>query len=116
MSALPESTSVHLSYIRSASRCIEYQNKVSKFDDSTGDEQLDFQTVDLIKGALKNMKNYVPALQDCSVVAFDDALLQEINDDAKYIQLFRITELVYQEDEFSVHKLATVFNACMTAM
>ncbi len=57
------------------------------------------------------MKNYVPALQDCSVVAFDDALLQEINDDAKYIQFFRITELVYQEDEFSVHKLATVFNA-----
>ena len=34
------------------------------------------------------MKNYVPALQDCSVVAFDDALLQEINDDAKYIQFF----------------------------
>lgn len=57
------------------------------------------------------MKNYVPVLKDCSVVAFDDTLLQEINDDAKYIQFFRITELVYQEDEFSVHKLATVFNA-----
>ena len=56
------------------------------------------------------MKNYVPALQDCSVVAFDNTLLQEINNDAKYIQFFRITELVYQEDEFSVHKLATVFN------
>ena len=56
------------------------------------------------------MKNYVPALQNCTVVAFDDALLQEINNDAKYIQFFRITELVYQEDEFSVHKLATVFN------
>ena len=57
------------------------------------------------------MKNYVPALQNCAVVKFDDAVLQELNDDAKFIQFFRITELVYQEDEFSVHKLATVFNA-----
>lgn len=57
------------------------------------------------------MKNYVPALQNCAVVKFDDTVLQELNDDAKFIQFFRITELVYQEDEFSVHKLATVFNA-----
>lgn len=57
------------------------------------------------------MKNYVPALQNCAVVKFDDTVLQELNDDAKFIQFFRITELVYQEDEFSVHKLATVFNS-----
>lgn len=57
------------------------------------------------------MKNYVPALQNCAVVKFDDTVLQELNDDAKFIQFFRITELVYQDDEFSVHKLATVFNA-----
>lgn len=57
------------------------------------------------------MKNYVPSLQNCAVVKFDDTVLQELNDDAKFIQFFRITELVYQEDEFSVHKLATVFNA-----
>lgn len=35
---------------------MEYQDKVSKFDESTFDEQLDFQTVDLIKGALKTMR------------------------------------------------------------
>lgn len=35
---------------------IEYQDKVSKFDESSSDEQLDFQTVDLIKGALKTMR------------------------------------------------------------
>lgn len=33
-----------------------YQEKLSKFDESTADEQLDFQTVDLIKGALKTMR------------------------------------------------------------
>lgn len=34
----------------------EYQEKLSKFDESTSDEQLDFQTVDLVKGALKTMR------------------------------------------------------------
>lgn len=57
------------------------------------------------------MRNYVPELQNCTVMKFDDTVLQELNDDAKCIQFFRITELVYQEDEFSVHKLATMFNA-----
>lgn len=57
------------------------------------------------------MKNYVPALQNCAVVPCSDTLLQEVNDDLTHIQFFRITELVYQEDEFSVHKLATVFHS-----
>ena len=36
---------------------MEYQEKLSKFDESTSsDEQLDFQTVDLVKGALKSMR------------------------------------------------------------
>lgn len=53
------------------------------------------------------MKNYVPALQSCPVVPVDDAAISEL----EQIQFFRISELVYQEDEFSVHKLATIFNA-----
>lgn len=53
------------------------------------------------------MKNYVPALQNCSVVPVDDATISAL----EQIQFFRISELVYQEDEFSVHKLATIFNA-----
>ena len=36
---------------------MEYQEKISKFDDTSSDEQLDFQTVDLIKGALKTMRD-----------------------------------------------------------
>lgn len=35
---------------------MEYQEKLSKFDESSSDEHLDFQTVDLIKGALKTMR------------------------------------------------------------
>lgn len=35
---------------------MEYQEKLSKFDESSVDEHLDFQTVDLIKGALKTMR------------------------------------------------------------
>ena len=53
------------------------------------------------------MKNYVPTLQNCSVVPIDDATISAL----EQIQFFRISELVYQEDEFSVHKLATIFNA-----
>lgn len=36
---------------------MEYQEKISKFDESCADEQLDFKTVDLIKGALKTMRD-----------------------------------------------------------
>lgn len=53
------------------------------------------------------MKDYVPTLQKCSVVPIDDEAISEL----EQIQFFRISELVYQEDEFSVHKLATIFNA-----
>lgn len=53
------------------------------------------------------MKNYVPALQNCAVIPVDDVTISDL----EQIQFFRISELVYQEDEFSVHKLATIFNA-----
>lgn len=35
---------------------VEYQSKLSKLDEDTSSEELDFQTVDLIKGALKSMR------------------------------------------------------------
>lgn len=53
------------------------------------------------------MKNYIPALQNCAVVPVDDTTISSL----EQIQFFRISELVYEEDEFSVHKLATIFNA-----
>lgn len=52
------------------------------------------------------MKNYIPALQKCPVVPLDDSAISQL----EQIQFFRISELVYQDDEFSVHKLATVFH------
>ena len=55
------------------------------------------------------MKNYIPSLQHCPVVPITEDALSKIKETP--IQFFRISELVYQEDEFSVHKLATVFNA-----
>lgn len=35
---------------------MEYQEKVSRLDETSGNEQLDFQTLDLIKGALNTMR------------------------------------------------------------
>lgn len=42
------------------------------------------------------MKDYIPTLQHCDVVPFDEGTVDQVQD----IQFFRITELVYQEDEF----------------
>ncbi len=53
------------------------------------------------------MKDYVPSLCRCPVIPLEEASLEEL----QQIQFFRISKLVYQEDEFSVHKLATIFNA-----
>lgn len=52
------------------------------------------------------MKEYLPVLQRCEVVPVDEDELSQLDQ----IQFFRINELVYQENEFSVDKLATVFN------
>lgn len=40
---------------------IEYQEKLTSFDENTADKDLDFNTVDLIKGALQNMRESVGA-------------------------------------------------------
>lgn len=55
------------------------------------------------------MKDYVPTLQNCSAVDVDDATISALEE----FQFFRVSELVYQEDESSVHKLATIFNALL---
>lgn len=53
------------------------------------------------------MKGYVTKLDHLPVIPPETYLGQEIND----IHFFRISELVFQEDEFSVDKLAMVFHA-----
>lgn len=52
----------------------EYQKKLSKIDEDTADKQLDFDTVDLIKGSLNNMKENAAAW--CS----DDFAAETVDD------------------------------------
>lgn len=54
------------------------------------------------------VKEYLPVLQRCEVVPANEEELRRLEQEP--VQFFRINELVYQENEFSVDKLATVFN------
>lgn len=53
------------------------------------------------------MKGYVTKLDTLPIVKLDETALENLN----AIHFFRISELVYQEDEFSVDKLSMVFHA-----
>lgn len=53
------------------------------------------------------MKGYVTKLDQLPIIPTNKDEYSELND----IHFFKITELVYQEDEFSVDKLAMVFHA-----
>lgn len=53
------------------------------------------------------MKGYVTKLDQLPIIKLDEGFEENLND----IHFFRISELVYQEDEFSVDKLAMVFHA-----
>lgn len=53
------------------------------------------------------MKGYVTKLDQLPIIKLDEGFEKELND----IHFFKISELVYQEDEFSVDKLAMVFHA-----
>lgn len=53
------------------------------------------------------MKGYVTKLDQLPIIKLDE----EVEKDLKDIHFFKISELVYQEDEFSVDKLAMVFHA-----
>ncbi|MDR2832646.1 MAG: ATP-binding protein, partial [Streptococcaceae bacterium] len=52
------------------------------------------------------MKNYLLKLTDLEVVPLDDNLK-----DIGNIRLFKISEMVYQKDEYSTYKFASVFNS-----
>lgn len=53
------------------------------------------------------MKGYRSNLCNLPIVALDNEAVSSLKD----IHFFRISELVYQEDEFSVYKLATMFHS-----
>lgn len=52
----------------------EYQEKLTKIDESSNEKQLDFNTVDLIKGTLNGMKENV------NVMCSDDFATQTVDD------------------------------------
>lgn len=53
------------------------------------------------------MKGYVTRLDQLPIIIQDEEVYDNLND----IHFFRLSELVYQEDEFSVDKLSMVFHA-----
>ena len=53
------------------------------------------------------MKGYVTRLDQLPIIIQDEETYDSLND----MHFFKISELVYQEDEFSVDKLAMVFHA-----
>lgn len=70
------------------------------------------QNLELCMGMVESevMKGYFTSLSQLPVVKPDPQYIKML-DDAERILFFRITQLVYQENEFSVQKLATVFHA-----
>ena len=59
------------------------------------------------------LKNYISKLQDFEIVPLSDKAVD--NNLENNVRLFRITEMVYEKDEYSTYKFASVFNALSTA-
>lgn len=58
------------------------------------------------------LKNYVQHLHDFQIVPLDETTkLQNLSEN---VRLFKITEMVYEQDEFATYKFASVFNALST--
>ena len=54
------------------------------------------------------LKNYISELTQMEVVPLDKAVLESNLD--KNVCFFKITEMVYEKDEFAPYKFASVFN------
>ena len=59
------------------------------------------------------LKNYVSKLQNLEIVPLSDDAIQ--NNLVDNVRIFKITEMVYEKDEYSTYKFASVFNALSTA-
>jgi DNA helicase HerA-like ATPase len=55
------------------------------------------------------LKNYINKLRDLEIVPLDEDTLQ--SNIAENVRFFKINEMVYQKDEYSTYKFASVFNA-----
>ena len=57
------------------------------------------------------LKNYISKLQNMEIVPLTDAeIADNISDNVRF---FKITEMVYEKDEYSTYKFASVFNALL---
>ena len=81
-------------------------NKLIKQQEKFVSQQLQagLQTVDDIL-----FKNYIDNLKQYEIVPLDKSLIKKNIEDK--IRLFKITEMVYEKNEFSMQKFSTVFNA-----
>lgn len=59
------------------------------------------------------LKNYVQHLHDFKIIPLDEKMKAE--NISENVRLFKITEMVYEKDEFAAYKFASVFNALSTA-
>lgn len=58
------------------------------------------------------LKNYITKLRDMDVIPLNNEILK--NNISQNVRLFKINEMVYQQDEYSTYKFASVFNAVAT--
>lgn len=61
------------------------------------------------------LKNYVQHLHDFEIVPLDLSDEERAKDLSENVRLFKITEMVYEKDEFATYKFSSVFNALSTA-
>ncbi len=59
------------------------------------------------------LKKYVSKLQNLDIIPLNDKDIA--NNISKNVRLFKITEMVYEKDEYSTYKFASVFNSLSTA-
>ena len=58
------------------------------------------------------LKNYVQHLHDFQIIPLDEETKSA--NLSENVRLFKITEMVYEKDEFATYKFASVFNALST--
>ncbi|MHC0037731.1 ATP-binding protein [Pseudoneobacillus sp. C159] len=75
--------------------------------------QLDIQFQDALKVVDDIvLKNYISKLRDLEVVPLDEQILA--SNLSENVRFFKINEMVYEKDEYSTYKFASVFNALAT--
>jgi hypothetical protein len=55
------------------------------------------------------LKNYINKLSDMDIIPLDKSIVK--NNIGENVRFFKITEMIYQKDEYAAYKFATVFDA-----